>query len=139
MISQRYISTYFLTSTYPKVCIMAKIKETSTNHANKISVLSDCPVTYTLSKIAGRWKPLIIYNLLPGTRRYSELKKCIPAITEKMLIQHLKELEADQLISRKAMAVMPPHVEYSLTEKGMALAPVLNEMAGWGLKNRGDA
>ncbi|MEJ6981526.1 helix-turn-helix domain-containing protein [Pedobacter sp. P351] len=115
---------------------MTKIKETSTNHSNKTTALSECPVTYTLSKISGRWKPLIIFNLLPGIRRYNELKKSIPAITEKMLIQHLKELEADQLIIRKAMAVVPPHVEYSLTEMGKELAPVLNEMASWGLKNR---
>ena len=115
---------------------MTKVKEASTNHANKTTALFACPVTYTLSKIGGRWKPLIIYNLLPGPQRYSQLKKLIPAITEKMLIQHLKELEADQLVSRKALAVVPPHVEYSLTPAGKELGPVLQEMAGWGLKNR---
>ena len=115
---------------------MTKVKEASTNNLNKTITLTACPVTFTLGKIGGRWKPLIIYHLLPGTKRYSELKKCIPAITEKMLIQHLKELEADNLITRKAMAVVPPHVEYSLTPAGQALGPVLNEMAGWGLSNR---
>jgi DNA-binding HxlR family transcriptional regulator len=115
---------------------MTRIKESSTNHLNKTTTLSECPVTYTLGKIGGRWKPLILYNLLPGTRRYSELRKNIPGITEKMLIQHLKELEADQLVSRKVIAVVPPHVEYSLTVIGLELGPVLNEMAGWGLRNR---
>lgn len=115
---------------------MTKVKEASTNNLNKSIVQAQCPVTYTLSKIGGRWKPLIIFNLLPGTKRYSELKKCIPAITEKMLIQHLKELAADNLVSRKTLAVVPPHVAYSLTPAGQALGPVLNEMAGWGLKNR---
>jgi DNA-binding HxlR family transcriptional regulator len=114
---------------------MTKVKEASTNQANKATALFACPVTYTLSKIGGRWKPIIIYNLLSGTKRYSELKKLIPAITEKMLIQHLKELEADQLVHRQAMAVVPPHVAYSLTTSGQELGPVLREMAGWGLKN----
>ncbi|CAA9285743.1 MAG: Transcriptional regulator, HxlR family [uncultured Adhaeribacter sp.] len=115
---------------------MTKIKEASTNQANKNTALFACPVTFTLSKIGGRWKPLIIYNLLSGPKRYSALKKLIPAITEKMLIQHLKELETDQLVYRKALAVVPPHVEYSLTPSGQELGPVLQEMAGWGLKNR---
>ncbi len=87
---------------------MTKVKEASTNNSNKTTALFTCPVTYTLAKIGGRWKPLIIYNLLPGPKRYGELKRLIPAITEKMLIQHLKELEADQLVSRKALAVVPP-------------------------------
>ncbi len=115
---------------------MTKVKEASTNHSNKTTALFACPVTYTLGKIGGRWKPLIIYNLLSGPRRYSELKKLIPAITEKMLIQHLKELEADQLVCRKALAVVPPHVEYSLTPSGLELGPILQEMAGWGMKYR---
>lgn len=116
---------------------MTKVKEASTNHTNKITALSACPVTFTLSKIGGRWKPLIIYNLLTGAKRYGELKKLIPAITEKMLIQHLKELEADQLVCRQALAVVPPHVEYSLSAAGRELGPVLQEMAGWGVKYRG--
>ena len=115
---------------------MTKIKETSTNQDNRKNTLSQCPVTYTLDKIGGRWKPIIIYNLLSGTKRYSELKKLIPAITEKMLIQHLKQLEADNLLHRKALPVIPPFVEYSLTESGKELCPVLEEMVGWANKNR---
>jgi len=115
---------------------MTKIKEASTNQDNRKNALTQCPVTYTLEKIGGRWKPIIIYNLLSGTKRYSELKKLIPAITEKMLIQHLKQLEADNLVQRKAKPVIPPFVEYSLTDSGKELRQVLDAMVGWALKNR---
>jgi len=115
---------------------MTKIKETSTNQDNRKNALTQCPVTYTLDKIGGRWKPIIIFNLLSGTKRYSELKKLIPAITEKMLIQHLKQLEADNLIRRIALPVIPPFVEYSLTDSGKELRPVLDAMVGWANKNR---
>ena len=115
---------------------MTKIKETSTNQDNRKNALTLCPVTYTLDKIGGRWKPIIIFNLLSGTRRYSELKKLIPAITEKMLIQHLKQLEADSIVQRRALPVIPPFVEYSLTDSGKELRPVLDAMVGWAAKNR---
>jgi DNA-binding HxlR family transcriptional regulator len=115
---------------------MTKIKETSTNQDNRKNALTQCPVTYTLDKIGGRWKPIIIFNLLEGTRRYSELKRLIPAITEKMLIQHLKQLEADKLVKRIAHSVIPPFVEYSLTDSGKELKPVLEAMVGWAQKNR---
>jgi DNA-binding HxlR family transcriptional regulator len=129
---QKYICTYFSTSTNPKVGMTA-IKESSTNQLNKLAAFS-CPVTFTLSKIGGRWKPIIIYNLLDGAKRYSELKRAIPNITEKMLIQHLKELEGDQIIDRKARQIIPPHVEYSLTSIGMELTPILHSMCEWALK-----
>jgi len=115
---------------------MTNIKETSTNQLNKSRALNVCPVTYTLGKIGGRWKPIIIYNLLGGTRRYSELRKLIPAITEKMLIQQLKQLEADKLIVRNSLPRVPPYVEYSLTEAGTGLRDVLNAMVNWAGKNR---
>jgi DNA-binding HxlR family transcriptional regulator len=115
---------------------MTKIKETSTNQSNKATALYACPVTFTLTKIGGRWKPLIIFNLRDGPKRYSELRKRIPAITEKMLIHDLKELEADQLVSRQVLAVVPPHVEYRLTPSGEELGPAMQEMANWGLKYR---
>ncbi len=69
---------------------MTQIKESSTRNANKQQAMLECPVTYLLDKIGGHWKPIIIYHLLPGQRRYSEMRKAIPTITEKMLIQHLK-------------------------------------------------
>jgi DNA-binding HxlR family transcriptional regulator len=110
------------------------LKENSTNNQNRKRIFTDCPVTFTMYMIGGRWKPLILYNLLSEKKRYSELKKAIPPITEKMLIQHLRELEADNLIKRVAMPVVPPHVEYSLTKTGRELAPIMNAMAKWGLK-----
>ena len=113
---------------------MTAIKSSSTNQSNKRVIVTKCPVTFTLHKIGGRWKPIIINQLLTGTKRYGELKKAIPAITEKMLIQNLKELEADELVSRVAKPVVPPHVEYSLTECGKELSPVLLSMKKWALK-----
>lgn len=115
---------------------MSPIKPSSTNQLNKKKNALDCPVTYTLNKIGGRWKPIIIYNLLDGKKRYSELKKAIPHITEKMLIQHLRQLETDALVERKAMPVVPPHVEYNLTSEGRRLGPVLDEMVRWAQRNR---
>ena len=113
---------------------MGAIKNTSTNQVNKRIIVTKCPVTFTLHKIGGRWKPIIINQLLTGTKRYGELKKAIPAITEKMLIQNLKELEADELIVRVAKPIVPPHVEYSLTKCGEELSPVLLAMKQWAMK-----
>lgn len=108
-------------------------KETSTNQLNKKEALSRCPVTFTLDKIGGRWKVLILFHLSQGELRYGALKRAIPAITEKMLIQQLKELEADKLVVRNVENVVPPKVTYCLTETGKTLVPVLNAMAKWGL------
>jgi len=132
-----YLCTYQIASTYFKVSvnfIMKLIKENSTNQLNKKVIISSCPVTYTIEKIGGRWKALILYNLSSGTKRYNELKKAMPQISEKMLIQQLKELEKDLLVERKAMPVVPPHVEYSLTKTGKELKGVLKAMAEWGVK-----
>jgi DNA-binding HxlR family transcriptional regulator len=117
---------------------MATVKPSSTNYSNKLGILTKCPVTFTLSKIGGRWKPLILWNLASGTKRYHELKKGIPSISEKMLIQHLKQLEQDKLIIRKALPVIPPYVEYSLTRAGKEMEPILSAMARWGAKNSRD-
>jgi len=114
---------------------MNHIKLTSTNNLNKQEMFISCPVTFTISKIGGRWKPLILYNLRNGKRRYNELRKEIPGITEKMLIQHLKQLEQDKLVLRESLPVVPPHVEYRLTRAGKEMEPILNAMAKWGLKN----
>lgn len=114
-------------------------KESSTNQLNRQTSLSKCPVTYTLDRIGGRWKALILYHLNGKQLRYSELKRALPAITEKMLIQQLKELEADKLVVRDVKPVVPPHVTYSLTAAGMSLSPVLQAMANWGLTYSADA
>jgi DNA-binding HxlR family transcriptional regulator len=113
---------------------MTAIKTSSTNQINKRTIVTKCPVTFTLHKIGGRWKPLIINRLLTGTKRYGEIKKTIPGITEKMLIQSLKQLEADELIIREAKPVVPPHVEYRLSDSGEELRPVLLSMVQWALK-----
>src|SRR6188768_1965432 len=102
---------------------------------NKRIVVTKCPVTFTLHKIGGRWKPLIINQMMSGTKRYGELKKALPAISEKMLIQNLKELEADEIVIRKALPVVPPHVEYSLSKSGEELSPVLLSMKKWAIKH----
>jgi DNA-binding HxlR family transcriptional regulator len=111
------------------------IKETSTNNLNKRIIFTKCPVTFTMNRIGGRWKPIILYQLLEREKRYSEIRKSIPQITEKMLIQHLRELEGDDLIKRKVLPVVPPHVEYSLTKKGKELQPILAAMAAWGKRH----
>jgi DNA-binding HxlR family transcriptional regulator len=116
---------------------MTKVKISATRHANKQQTLLACPVSYVINKIGGHWKPLIIYHLLAGSRRYNELKKCIPAITEKMLIQHLKELEADGLVIRKARPVVPPHVTYELSRSGRELHPIMRAMGEWAIKDSG--
>jgi len=94
-----------------------------------------CPITYVMNKIGGHWKSIILYYLINGPKRYSELKKAIPAITEKMLVQHLKQLQEDNLIAKKVEQVMPPITIYSLTPSGTGLAPVLLAMAEWAMND----
>ncbi|RYZ96826.1 MAG: transcriptional regulator [Sphingobacteriaceae bacterium] len=113
---------------------MTAIKENSTLQENKKTALA-CPVTYVMQKIGGHWKPIILYQLRTGSMRYSELKRAIPPITEKMLIQHLKQLEADGLVIREAKPVVPPYVTYSLSPSGQGLNPVLNAMAAWAVED----
>ena len=116
---------------------MAKTKESSTIQENKKAAFEECPVTYVMEKIGGYWKPIILFHLLSGSKRYSELKKAVPAITEKVLIQHLKQLEADGLVSREAKPVVPPYVTYSLTVAGSRLKPILYTMAVWAIEQSG--
>ncbi|WP_304622295.1 helix-turn-helix domain-containing protein [Pedobacter sp. MC2016-24] len=112
---------------------MTAIKESSTRNFNKQASATSCPVTYVMNKIGGHWKPIILYHLSNGPKRYSELKRAIPEITEKMLIQHLKQLQLDDIVLRTAEPVVPPFVTYSLTQAGAKLQPVLSAMAIWGL------
>ena len=116
---------------------MTAVKESSTIQENKQGAFKECPVTYVMEKIGGYWKPIILFHLLMGAKRYSEIRKAIPAITEKVLIQHLKQLEADDLISREAKPVVPPYVTYSLTPSGARLRPILYQMAVWALEQSG--
>jgi DNA-binding HxlR family transcriptional regulator len=113
---------------------MTAIKETSTIQENKKYALEKCPITFVMEKIGGHWKPIILYHLSTGDKRYSELKRAIPAVTEKMLIQHLKQLEADGLVIREAKPVVPPFVTYRLSTAGEGLLPVIDAMASWAFK-----
>ena len=94
-----------------------------------------CPITATMEVIGGKWKPIILYHLTFGTRRFGEISARIPNISRKVLTQHLKELEKDGLISRRQFKEIPPRVEYSLTEKSVSLKAVFHEIAEWGIKN----
>ena len=95
-----------------------------------------CPVEYTVSIISDKWKVLIIRDLLEKEKRYSELMKSVVGISDKVLAKNLRELEQDGIINRKVYAVVPPKVEYSLTEKGQELKQILKEMEEFGLKYR---
>ena len=116
---------------------MSKIKENSTIQENKQTAFKECPVTYVMGKIGGYWKPIILFQLLSGSKRYIEIRKAIPAVTEKVLIQHLKQLETDGLLRREAKPVVPPYVTYSLTSSGRALKPVLYTMVVWAMEENG--
>jgi len=91
-----------------------------------------CPVELTVDVIGGRWRTVILARLKQGVHRYGELRRLVPGISEKMLTQRLRELEADGLISRLDHATVPPHVEYDLTDEGRSLIPVLQAMYDWG-------
>ena len=91
-----------------------------------------CPVAATLELIGGKYKALILWHLSEGTLRFSELKKAVNTATAKMLTQQLRELEENMLIHREVFPVIPPKVEYSLTELGKSLLPVLAAMRDWG-------
>ena len=92
----------------------------------------NCPVSATLELIGGKYKALILWHLSGGTLRFSELRNRIPKATPKMLTQQLRELEADDLVHREVYPVIPPKVEYSLTELGHSLMPILVAMRDWG-------
>lgn len=92
-----------------------------------------CSVELTLQVIGGKWKPIIIYRLgVDGTLRFSEIKRAIPNITQKMLTQQLRELEADGVVHREVYPQVPPKVEYSLTDLGQTVVPVISKLCHWG-------
>lgn len=94
--------------------------------------LPACPVETTLTLIGDKWKVLIIRDLLTGTKRFGELKKSLNGITQKVLTNNLRQMEASGLVNRKVYAEVPPRVEYSLTETGWSLKPILDSMVVWG-------
>jgi len=95
-----------------------------------------CPVEFTLDVIGGKWKGVLLYHLLEGTKRFNEFRKICPAITQRMLTLQLRELEADGIVHREVYQQVPPKVEYSLTAFGQSLAPIIRSMAVWGATYR---
>jgi DNA-binding HxlR family transcriptional regulator len=93
-----------------------------------------CPVDLTLQIVGGRWKGIVIWNLREEKKRFSELKRILVTINDKMLSQVLRELEEQGVVSRKVYEVVPPKVEYSLTEEGKKLLPIMQAMNDYGLK-----
>ncbi len=98
----------------------------------EIKELPACPVETTLTLIGDKWKVLILRDLLPGTRRFGELKKSVGNVSQKVLTAQLRAMEASGLVSRKVYAEVPPRVEYTLTELGRSLSPILDAMKTWG-------
>ena len=95
-----------------------------------------CPVDLTLSVIGGRWKGLVFWNLREGPKRYGELKKILVGINDKMLTQVLRDLEKNGVITRKSYEGSIPKVEYTLSQEGQKLLPVMQQMSEWGSKHR---
>jgi DNA-binding HxlR family transcriptional regulator len=113
-------------------------KENSTNNQNRKQLHEFCGMVYAHDLINGRWKMLILYKLGKGSMRYTNLKKLLPNITERMLTLQLKALEKDYLISRTVYAEMPIRVEYQLTESGRVLSPIWLAMEKWGDAHRSE-
>ena len=94
--------------------------------------LPACPVETTLMLIGDKWKDLILRDLMPGTKRFGELKKSIGSVSQKVLTAQLRDMEESGLLTRKVYAEVPPRVEYTLTDLGYSLKPVLDAMKNWG-------
>ena len=99
-------------------------------------MLTDCDMTYAVNIMSGRWKLLILTQLIYGKLRFGELRKRIPGITERMLTLQLREMETDGLLVRTVFPEVPPKVEYHLTEIGTALVPICDNLHKWGTRHR---
>ena len=117
-------------NTYQKVCI-ANLKQQL--GCIMLKKEAGCPVEITLSLLGNKWKVLILRELFAGTKRYGELTRGVPGISQKMLTQQLRMMEKDKLVKRQVYAEVPPKVEYSLTDTGRSLRPILDTMHAWGL------
>src|SRR4051812_6361730 len=91
-----------------------------------------CGLEASLAVVGGKWKPIVLWHLAPGPRRFGELRRLVTGISEKMLIQQLREMEADGIVARKDFREIPPHVEYSLTVFGVSLSEALRPLCEWG-------
>ncbi|WP_347374058.1 helix-turn-helix domain-containing protein [Aequorivita sp. Q41] len=112
---------------------MGKRKENSTNMLNEKSIM-ECDLTYAVCKVGGRWKLLILCKLENGKLRFSEIRRLIPKITERMLTLQLRELEKDGLVKRTVYAEVPPRVDYELTPIAIELIPIWSKLSNWGAK-----
>ncbi len=104
---------------------------------NRLDCSPGCSVEAAISLIDGKWKCVILFQLLRGTLRFNEIRRRVPGVTQRMLTNQLRELEADGLIVRQVYAEVPPKVEYSLSPLGRSLEPVLLSLKGWGDANIG--
>jgi len=96
-----------------------------------------CPVEVSLEVIGGKWKGAILYHLLIDTMRFNELRRVMPDITQRMLTKQLRELEEEKLVLREVFAEVPPRVEYSMTDYGQTLSPVIEALHAWGRQHLG--
>ncbi len=110
-------------------------KKTSTNHLNEKAITSGCPITSTIIAIGGRWKLIILWQLKDGALRYNALRKAIPNISEKMLIQQVNELIQSGWVHKKDFNEIRPRTEYSLTDLGQSFLPILHSILEWGRSN----
>lgn len=100
--------------------------------AKSVPITEQCPIDIALNMISGKWKMAILWQLTKGTIRFNQLERLLPNITQKILTQQLRELEADGLIKRQIYPELPPKVEYSFSELGQTLIPILNLLCQWG-------
>ena len=94
--------------------------------------INECPVTFTMSKIGGKWKPIILFVISKGGNRFGVLQRGIEGLSKQMLTKQLRELEADGILERKIYAEIPPRVEYFVTDLGKSLFPIIESMRNWG-------
>jgi len=115
---------------------MSNIKETSTNFANKQALAEECGEAYATNIIGGQWALVICSWLMEGKLRFSELKKRLPNITERMLTLQLRKLEDHKMLTRTVYAEVPPRVEYELTPIGYELNPIIQQLEQWAQKHK---
>jgi len=106
--------------------------------ARKCCLKTGCAVEATLAVVGGRWKPVLLFHLLDGRKRFSDLCRTAPNATQRMITLQLRELEADGIVTRQVFAQVPPRVEYELTELGRSLEPLLLQMRDWGQRFRSE-
>lgn len=104
-------------------------------HQAKFANPTNNPVVNTLSMLCGKWKMVVFYSISTGVNRFGSIIKAVPDISKRMLTKELRELEMDGLVSRKVFAEVPPRVEYTLTQKGKSLTPIVQELEKWGNEN----